>query len=196
LCPDISEIKDDTHDIQINFLEPKDIGIPITLVKICKDNKVLETIPFKQKIKLSQKIHTETKIKISYINEIGESSKLSQKIKQENCSRKEFPSSLINNVLSRTGHKCNISGVSFDRYNRYEIDHKNGLSCDISELNCQPLLVEIHSIKSCDKKSYDLLRDNKEELLNYKINKINNLLDSLNDDERNKIKFTNNRFEI
>jgi hypothetical protein len=196
LCPDISEIKDDTHDIQINFLEPKDIGIPITLVKICKDNKVLETIPFKQKIKLSQKIHTETKIKISYINEIGESSELSKKIKQERCSREDFPSSLKKKVLRTTGYKCNITGVRFDIYNRPEFDHKNGLSCDINESNCQPLLVEIHSIKSCDKKSYDLLRDNKEELLNYKINKINNFLDSLNDDERNKLKFTNNRFEI
>lgn len=198
-CPIISKIKDDTHDIQINFLEPKDIGIPITYVKIYKDNeRVLETIPFKQKqeIKLSQKIHTETKIKISYINEIGESNKLSHKIKQEKCSRKEFPLSLVKNVLRTTGHKCNITGVRFDTYNRPEIDHKNGLSCDISESNCQPLLVEIHSIKSCDKKSYDLLRDNKEELLNYKINKINNFLDSLNDDERNKLKFNNNRFEI
>ena len=196
LCPHISDIKDETHDIQINFLEPKDIGIPITHVKICKDNKVLETIPFKQKIKLSQKIHTETKIKISYINEIGESNKLSQKIKQERCSREDFPSSLKKKVLRTTGYKCNITGVRFDIYNRPEFDHKNGLSCDINESNCQPLLVEIHSIKSCDKKSYDLLRDNKEELLNYKINKINNFLDSLNDDERNKLKFTNNRFEI
>lgn len=196
-CPIISKIKDDTHDIQIYFSEPQDIGILITHVKIYKDNgNVLETIPFTQKIKLGQKIHTETLLKISYINEIGESSKLLPKIKQEKCSRKEFPQSLVNNVLSTTGHKCNISGVRFDRYNRYEIDHKNGLSCDISKFNCQPLLVEIHSIKSCDKKSYDLLRDNKEELLNYKINKINNFLDSLNDDERNKLKFINNRFEI
>jgi hypothetical protein len=196
-CPIISKIKDDTHDIQIYFSEPQDIGILITHVKIYKDNgNVLETIPFTQKIKLGQKIHTETLLKISYINEIGESSKLLPKIKQEKCSRKKFPQSLVNNVLSTTGHKCNISGVRFDGYNRYEIDHKNGLSCDISKFNCQPLLVEIHSIKSCDKPYYELLRDNKEELLNYKINKINNFLDSLNDDERNKLKFTNNRFEI
>ncbi len=201
--PEIIKIHDETHDIQIDVVEPKDIGIPITHVKIYKNKKVLETIqasPLKlvsKKIKLSHQIHSESSIQLSYINEIGEGNKSSsKKIKLEKCTRTNFSKTTIENVLQNSEHKCNISGVRFDTFNRYEVDHKNGINCDNSEYNCQPLLVEIHSIKSNDSKLFELLKENKKELFKYKIAKINGYLESLNINEKKLIKFNNDTFQL
>ena len=197
LCPIINKIKDDTHDIQIYFAEPQNIGIPITYIKIYSNKKVLETLPYSKEVKLSHQIHSETTMQISYLNEIGESGKTQpKKVKLEKCTRMNFSKPIIEKILNNSEHKCNITGVRFDSFNRYDIDHKNGFNCDISEYNCQPLLVELHSIKSNDKNFYELLRDNKEELLKYKIKKINGFLDSLSPNEKDKIKFNHNTCRI
>lgn len=195
--PQFDSINDSTHDIKIILEETENIGLPITEIKIYKNNKILNRIPFNKEIMLKD-IHEEITIQLSYINECGESEKTPKtKIKKIKCERHDFDRKTIDSVLTKLDHKCAITGVSLNQKIRYDIDHKNGIPCIINEDNCQPLLVEIHSIKTHDKKLYDLLRDNKDELFKYKIERINGFLDSLSNEEKNLINFNkqNQRIE-
>lgn len=198
VVPEIIKIDDSTHDIKINFNEPKDIGLPPTHIKIYINNKVPESMLFNKEIILPQQIHNETSIQISYINKIGESERTPlRKIKLEKCPRKEFTSVVKDKVLLNSDHKCSITGIRIDQHcNRFEIDHKNGYSCINTEENCQPLLVEIHSIKSNNPNLFQSLKDNKKDLFNYKIDRINKFLESLSNDDKKIIKFNNNTMRI
>ena len=187
--PEINSINDSTHDIKISLEETENIGLPITEIKIYKNNKILNRMPFNKEIILTN-IHEEITIQLSYINECGESERTQKfKVKKTKCERQDFDRKTIDSVLTKLDHKCSITGVSLNQKIRYYIDHKNDLSCINNEENCQPLLVEIHSIKSNDKKLYNLLKDNKDELFKYKIERINGFLDSLSNEEKNLINF-------
>lgn len=197
--PEIITIDDSTHDIKIKFKEPKDIGIPIKNIKIYRNNnKAPETIPFNKEITMSYQIHNKTAVSISFSNDIGDSSKTEKRdIKIESCLRKDFPSTVLDNVLVKSDHRCSITGIRIDQhYNRYDVDHKNGFRCDIREENCQPLSVEIHSIKSNIKSEFELLKDDPSKLFKYKKDKINGFLESLSNKEKKSIKFNTDTFRF
>jgi hypothetical protein len=197
--PEIITIDDSTHDIKIKFKDPKDIGIPIKNIKIYRNNnKAPETIPFNKEITMSHQIHNKTAVSISFSNDAGDSNKTEKRdIKLVSCLRKDFIPAVIEKVLLNSDHKCSITGIRIDQdYNRYDIDHKNGNSCDIREENCQPLSVEIHSIKSNNKKLFETLKEDSSELFKYKKDKINGFLASLSNKERKSIKFNTDTFRF
>jgi hypothetical protein len=61
------------------------------------------------------------------------------------------------------------------------------MSCNNSLENCQPLLVEIHNIKSNNKELYNKLIQDENELLNYKLDRIKAIYDSLSEKDKKKI---------
>jgi hypothetical protein len=187
--PFIKEIKDTTHDITIIFEDPVDNGLPIKKVKFFKDNErnPFEIIDYKKEITLKTKIHKNIKLGILFENEVGESTRTEKIIKLKDCDRADFTESTKNLSLEKTKHRCTKTGIHFDsKYFICELDHKDGLRCNNSIDNCQPLLVEIHNMKTYNKDDYSKLSD-KDELFNYKYERIAGIFESLSVDDKNKM---------
>lgn len=192
----IFSIDDKTHDIKILFKDIKDIGIKIKKVKIFIDNKMtsFEDILFNNEITMTKKIHKLTDLEIQFEDEFGKIGPKSDKIKikEKECIRQGFSAETKNQALEKSRHKCSITGISFTSDTRIEYDHLNNISCDNSIDNCQPLLPEIHCIKTYDESLFKELKEKPNELLKYKIKRINGILDSLSIEEKKSLNFNNN----
>jgi hypothetical protein len=66
-------VKDSTHDIEINFVNTIDNGLPIKNILLFKDNdkSPFERKPYNNQIKLDTKIHKRTKLIVKFENEVG-----------------------------------------------------------------------------------------------------------------------------
>jgi hypothetical protein len=179
--PPVFTINDSTHNITIGFDEPETHGIPLEKILVKYSNeKIPEEYSWNQKLILKRQIHCPTQIKIAYSNEVGTSKYKSANIKIKPCERKHFTNEVKTFSLEKYNHKCAVTQIQLhDCFSRYDFDHKDGLCCNNSVENCQPLLVEIHDIKSFNPKYFEKLVTDKNELVKWKNQKIKLIQDSL-----------------
>ena len=184
------DVNDDTHDIKFTFKDVCDHGLPIKRVLFFNDNssKASITKEFNKEITLQNYIHAPTKIQIQFENDARLSQKSDTKIiKKNKCDRKDFNELVKKDALNKTLHKCALTGIQIDdNYFRCDIDHIT-LNCDNSLDNCQPLLTEIHAIKTVKPELYNKLRDPKE-LYKYKFERIKGIIESLTNEQKEDIK--------
>ncbi len=176
------EIDDKTHDIYIDFMEPLDIGLPITHVLIYTNgSKIPKEYEYNKRIKLNEQIHKSTKMSIAYKNDfgIGDASE-NFIVKVVPCERKNFSEAIKQKALKKYEYKCAVSGIKLDEvYTRIQYDHKDGFNCNNSLPNCQPLLPEIHDIKTNNPSFYNKLVGDPRELYEYKKYRIKILEESM-----------------
>jgi len=174
-------VYDETHNIKIEFIKSDNYGLPIQkiLVKYGND-KIPEEHEFSNTIILKKQLHFSTQIKVAFKNEVGVSKYKSVNVKNKSCERKHFTTEQKISTLEKYNHKCAISNIQLnEQFNRYEFDHKDGLCCNNSTENCQPLLVEIHNIKTNNPKYFEKIISDKKELDNWKLQKIMSIQNSI-----------------
>jgi hypothetical protein len=182
-------VKDSTHDIEINFVNTIDHGLPIKNILLFKDNdtSAFERKPYNNQIKLDTKIHKRTKLIVKFENEFKCSEGTAQIIKNKECDREHFSEQVKKQSLEKTRHRCSKSNIYFDdKYFKCEFDHKDGQSCNNSIENCQPLLVEIHNLKTYHSNEFKKL-DESDELFVYKYKRISGIFESLSNEDKQKI---------
>jgi len=182
-------VKDSTHDIEINFVNTIDHGLPIKNILLFKDNdtSAFERKPYNNQIKLDTKIHKRTKLIVKFENEFKCSEGTAQIIKNKECDREHFSEQVKKQSLEKTRHRCSKSNIYFDdKYFKCEFDHKDGQSCNNSIENCQPLLVEIHNLKTYHPNEFKKL-DESDELFVYKYKRISGIFESLSNEDKQKI---------
>uniref|UniRef100_A0A6C0H0N9 Fibronectin type-III domain-containing protein n=1 Tax=viral metagenome TaxID=1070528 RepID=A0A6C0H0N9_9ZZZZ len=185
-------VDDSTHDIKFTFINSIDNGLPINKVLffINRSTKIIKSVNYSKTIILPNFVHEPTKIEVVYENKAGLSERSDIKeIKKNKCERKDFTESTKRDALNNTRHKCAISGIQIDDiYFRCDFDHIK-LNCNNSIDNCQPLLTEIHNIKTIKPELYNKLKDSPDELYKYKYQRIMNIFESLNEEQKDKIRF-------
>jgi hypothetical protein len=188
-------VDDSTHDIKFTFINPNDNGLPIKDVLFFENGntKCIKRCPFAKEIIIPDFIHKETRIEVQYINEVGPSLKSDiKKIKSIECKRAVFTEAVKDQILNNNGHKCAITGIQIDdHYFRCEFDHI-GRNCNNSVSNCQPLLTEIHNIKSYNRELYEKLSRDPKELFNYKLYRMKAIFDSMTTEEKEEVKSISN----
>jgi hypothetical protein len=181
------KIDDSTHDIKIKFIDPINHGLPIKKILLTLNQKRLPPIDYKDEITLSNFVHKKSKIEIEFQNEAATSDKTEKEL-NVNCERSSFTKQIRDQALINNNYKCAVTGIHIDeQYFRSDFDHKDGKSCNNSLENCQPLLVEIHNVKSNNNELYTKLTQDHNELFNYKLFRIKAIYDSLLEEEKEKI---------
>ena len=184
-------VDDSTHDIKFRFINVIDNGLPIkkVLFFINKSTKMTKSVNYSDEIILYDFVHELTKIEIVYENEVGLSKKSDiRDIKKNKCERKDFTKLIKQEALNNTCHKCAITGIQIDDiYFVCDFDHIK-LNCNNSLENCQPLLTEVHNIKTIKPELYNKLKDSPNEIYKYKYQRIMNIFESLTDEQKDKIR--------
>lgn len=176
------EIEDSTHDVYINFNNPIEMGLPIIHILVyLNGSKIPKEYKYDQRIRLDEQIHKSTKMAIAIKNDFGLGD-ISDTfiIRLVSCERKNFSESTKQKALKKYEYKCAVSSIKLDeKYTRIQYDHKDGFNCNNSVNNCQPLLPEIHDIKTNNPSFYYKLANDPNELLNYKEYRIKIIQESI-----------------
>jgi len=183
-------IDNTTHDVKITFQNVFDNGLPISRIIIYKNKSTVPTeqLKFSSSIILPKFTHKPCKIELAFVNEAGTSKH--SKIYDINliCKKVDFTEQTKQIALNNFQNKCAITGITLDtNFFRCQFDHIE-FPCDNSVSNCQPLLTQMHDIKTYNSDLYDRIKRSEIEMFNMKKKLIQGIFNSLSNIEKKSIK--------
>jgi hypothetical protein len=91
--------------------------------------------------------------------------------------RKNFSNKTIFNIIAQNPN-CNISGVKINNRDVCDADHIDGDRSNNNPENCQLLWIDIHRLKTINKKKFEEIKNSENEMKIYLLQKIKDILES------------------